>query len=97
MKKPKIRTLHLPGPKARAIIERDEKILSPSLTRAYPLVAESGRGVWVKDPDGNEFLDFTAGIAVLSTGHCHPDVVRSIRRQASKLLHMSGTDFYYEP
>lgn len=97
MKKPKIRTAHLPGPKARGIIERDEKILSPSLTRAYPFVAESGRGVWVKDPDGNEFLDFTAGIAVLNTGHCHPDVVRSIRRQASKLLHMSGTDFYYEP
>lgn len=96
MKYPRLRTPHLPGPKAKAIIERDRTALSPSLTRSYPFVAESGRGVWVKDPDGNEFLDFTAGIAVTSTGHCHPNVLRAIRRQASKLLHMSGTDFYYE-
>ncbi len=97
MKKPRIRTSHLPGPKARALIERDQNVLSPSLTRPYPLVAKSARGVWVKDPDGNEFLDFTAGIAVTATGHCHPQVVRAIQRQASQLIHMSGTDFYYEP
>ncbi len=96
MKRPKIRTPRLPGPKARAIIERDEAILSPSLTRPYPFVAQKGRGVWVKDPDGNEFLDFTSGIAVTTTGHCHPRIVRAIRRQAGELLHMSGTDFYYE-
>ncbi|MBI2167703.1 MAG: acetyl ornithine aminotransferase family protein [Candidatus Omnitrophica bacterium] len=97
MKQPKIRTPRLPGPKARALIQRDAHVLSPSLTRPYPFVAETGRGVWLKDPDGNEFLDFTAGIAVTTTGHCHPRVVRAIQRQASRLLHMSGTDFYYEP
>ena len=96
MKRPRIRTPRLPGPRARAIIERDRASLSPSLTRPYPFVAERGRGVWVRDPDGNEFLDFTAGIAVTNTGHCHPRVVRAIREQASQLLHMSGTDFYYE-
>lgn len=96
MKRPRIRTPRLPGPKARAIIERDRSALSPSLTRPYPFVAQAGRGVWVKDPDGNEFLDFTAGIAVTNTGHCHPRVVQAIQRQASQLLHMSGTDFYYE-
>lgn len=96
MKHPRIRTPHLPGPKARAVIERDKSVLSPSLTRPYPLVAESGEGVWVRDPDGNVFLDFTAGIAVTSTGHCHARVVSAIRQQASKLLHMSGTDFYYD-
>lgn len=97
VKRPRIRTPRLPGPKARAIIERDHAILSPSLTRSYPFVAEKGRGAWVKDPDGNEFLDFTSGIAVTNAGHCHPRVVRAIERQARKLLHMSGTDFYYEP
>jgi len=96
VKRPRIRTPRLPGPRARAIIERDRASLSPSLTRPYPFVAERGRGVWVRDPDGNEFLDFTAGIAVTNTGHCHPRVVRAIREQASQLLHMSGTDFYYE-
>lgn len=96
MKKPHLRTPNLPGPKAKAIIERDRSALSPSLTRSYPFVIESGRGVWVKDPDGNEFLDFTAGIAVTNTGHCHPKVVRAIQGQAAKFLHMSGTDFYYD-
>lgn len=96
MRRPRIRTPHLPGPKAKAIIDRDRAALSPSLTRSYPFVAETGRGVWVRDPDGNEFLDFTAGIAVTNTGHCHPKVVRAIQKQASRLLHMSGTDFYYE-
>ncbi|MBI4115853.1 MAG: acetyl ornithine aminotransferase family protein [Candidatus Omnitrophica bacterium] len=96
MKRPRIRTPQLPGPKAKAIIERDQDILSPSLSRPYPFVAEKGEGVWLKDSDGNEFLDFTAGIAVTSTGHCHPRVVRAIQDQATKLLHMSGTDFYYD-
>ena len=96
MKRPRIRTPRLPGPKARILIERDHNFLSPSLTRAYPLVVQKAQGVWVKDPDGNEFLDFTAGIAVTSTGHCHPRIVSAIQRQAARLIHMSGTDFYYE-
>lgn len=96
MKHPRIRTPRLPGPKARALIERDRAVLSPSLTRPYPLVVERAEGVWIQDPDGNEFLDFTAGIAVTTTGHCHPRVVHAIQKQASRLIHMSGTDFYYE-
>ena len=86
----------LPGPKARAIIERDNQVISPSYTRSYPLVAERGEGAIVEDPDGNRFLDFAAGIAVVATGHCHPRVVKAIQEQAAKLIHMSGTDFYYE-
>ncbi|HET9417591.1 MAG TPA: aminotransferase class III-fold pyridoxal phosphate-dependent enzyme [Candidatus Limnocylindria bacterium] len=84
----------LPGPKARAIIERDEAVASPSLTRAYPLVAESGSGVTVTDVDGNRFLDFAAGIAVCSTGHSHPKVVEAIKAQADRLIHIAATDFY---
>ena len=86
-----------PGPKALAIIERDRRATSPSYTRDYPLVIERGRGLVVEDPDGNRFLDFTAGIAVCSTGHCHPYVVEAIHDQADRFLHMSGTDFYYGP
>src|ERR1700740_1375820 len=86
----------LPGPKAKAIIERDQHVISPSYTRGYPLVAERGEGAIVEDPDGNRFLDFAAGIAVVATGHCHPKVVEAIRQQAGRLIHMSGTDFYYE-
>jgi 4-aminobutyrate aminotransferase len=86
----------LPGPQARAIIERDAQVLSPSYTRTYPLVAERGAGAIVEDPDGNQFLDFAAGIAVVATGHCHPKVVKAIQDQAARLIHMSGTDFYYE-
>ena len=86
----------LPGPKARAIIDRDDHVISPSYTRSYPLVAERGEGAIVEDPDGNRFLDFAAGIAVVATGHCHPQVVKAIQDQAAKLIHMSGTDFYYE-
>src|ERR1700740_2620355 len=86
----------LPGPKAQAIVERDAKFMSPSFTRDYPLVAKSGRGAMVEDVDGNLFLDFAAGIAVCSTGHCHPKVVAAIQKQAAELIHMSGTDFYYE-
>src|SRR5438270_11052737 len=86
----------LPGPRARAIIERDAKFVSPSYTRTYPLVAEKGEGAIIEDIDGNRFLDFNAGIAVVATGHCHPLVVRAIQDQAARLIHMSGTDFYYE-
>jgi len=86
----------LPGPKARALTERDRKVTSPSYTRDYPLVVEKAIGSVITDPDGNRFLDMTAGIAVTSTGHCHPYVVDAIRKQTTKCLHMSGTDFYYE-
>ncbi len=86
----------LPGPRARAVIERDQAVLSPSYTRSYPLVASRGEGAMVEDVDGNRFLDFSAGIAVVSTGHCHPEVVAAIERQSERLIHMSGTDFYYE-
>lgn len=95
-RRPRFRTA-LPGPIARELVERDRQVLSPSYTRDYPLVAESGQGVWINDPDGNTFLDMTAGIAVCSTGHCHPAVVKAIQDQAAKLIHMSGTDFYYRP
>ena len=87
----------LPGPKAKAAVEADERWISPSYTRSYPLVAKSGRGVRIEDVDGNEFLDFAAGIAVTSTGHCHPEVVAAIQKQAAELIHISGTDFYNEP
>jgi len=92
---PRIRT-KLPGPKAQAILAADAKYISPSYTRSYPLVAARGRGAVVEDVDGNEFLDFSSGIAVVSTGHCHPEVVAAIQKQAGELIHMSGTDFYYE-
>ena len=92
---PKIKT-KLPGPNARQILEGDDKYISPSYTRSYPLVAKQGRGIVVTDVDGNEFFDFSAGIAVTSTGHCHPHVVAAIQKQAAELIHMSGTDFYYE-
>jgi len=95
IKKPRILTA-LPGPNAKRVLEADEKIISPSYTRSYPLVAKSGRGIVVTDVDGNEFFDFSAGIAVTSTGHCHPEVVAAIQKQAGELIHMSGTDFYYE-
>jgi 4-aminobutyrate aminotransferase len=93
---PDIKT-SLPGPKAKALIERDAKYVSPSYTRDYPLVIARGEGAVVEDVDGNRFLDCAAGIAVNSTGVSHPDVVRAIAEQAQKFIHMSGTDFYYEP
>ena len=92
---PSIRT-DLPGPKAAELIARDHAVLSPSYTRDYPLVVESASGAIVTDVDGNRFLDMNAGIAVVATGHCHPRVVAAIQAQAAKLIHMSGTDFYYE-
>jgi 4-aminobutyrate aminotransferase len=85
----------LPGPHAKHILERDAQFISPSYTRGYPLVAKTGRGATVEDVDGNVFLDFAAGIAVVATGHCHPEVVAAIQKQAAELIHMSGTDFYY--
>jgi 4-aminobutyrate aminotransferase len=92
--KPVIKT-QLPGPKAAALIARDARAMSPSSTRAYPFVMERGEGCWVTDVDGNQFLDFTAGIAVVTTGHSHPKVVAAIEEQSRRFLHMSGTDFYY--
>src|SRR3954465_3026352 len=86
----------LPGPNAARIVERDKRVLSPSYTRSYPLVADRGEGAIVVDVDGNRFLDCAAGIAVVATGHCHPSVVKAIQDQAARLIHMSGTDFYYE-
>jgi len=87
----------LPGPKAAELIEKDRLFVSPSYTRVYPLVVNKGQGLWIQDVDGNVFLDFTAGIAVCATGHCHPRVVAAIKDQADRLLHMSGTDFFYVP
>ncbi|TAN31464.1 acetyl ornithine aminotransferase family protein [bacterium] len=92
--KPLIQTA-LPGPKAAELIARDARAMSPSFTRTYPFVMERGEGCWVTDVDGNRFLDLTAGIAVVSTGHSHPKVVAAIEEQARRFLHMSGTDFYY--
>src|SRR2546427_12599794 len=86
----------LPGPNAKQVVEQDAKFMSPSFTRDYPLVAKRGHGAVIEDVDGNVFLDFAAGIAVCSTGHCHPHVVAAIQKQAAELIHMSGTDFYYE-
>jgi 4-aminobutyrate aminotransferase len=87
----------LPGPRAEAIVKRDRAVTSPSYTRDYPLVVARGEGCMLEDVDGNIFLDMTAGIAVTATGHAHPEVVAAIQAQAARLLHMSGTDFYYEP
>lgn len=87
----------LPGPKAAELVRLDRKYVSPSYTRPYPLVVKSAKGLWVRDVDENVFLDFTSGIAVCATGHCHPRVVKAIKDQADLLLHMSGTDFYYPP
>ena len=86
----------VPGPRASEIIARDARVLSPSYTRVYPLVVDRAEGAIVTDVDGNRFLDFNAGIAVVAAGHCHPKVVHAIQGQAERLIHMSGTDFYYE-
>jgi 4-aminobutyrate aminotransferase len=96
MNAPNIKT-PLPGPKAKAIIDKDATFVSPSYTRDYPLVIARGEGAIVEDVDGNTFIDCAAGIAVNSTGVSHPDVVKAISEQAAKFIHMSGTDFYYEP
>ncbi|MCJ7594641.1 MAG: acetyl ornithine aminotransferase family protein [Desulfobacterales bacterium] len=96
MRYPEIKTV-LPGPEASRLIRVDRTYVSPSYTRAYPLVVKEAKGLWIRDVDDNLFLDFTSGIAVCATGHCHPLVVQAIKDQAERLLHMSGTDFYYEP
>jgi 4-aminobutyrate aminotransferase len=85
----------LPGPEAKKVLRKDQRFVSQSYTRVYPLVVKKARGMWVEDEDGNRFLDFTSGIAVCNTGHCHPRVVKAIQSQAEKLIHMSGSDFYY--
>jgi 4-aminobutyrate aminotransferase len=95
LRKPEIKT-ELPGPKGRAIIAADAQWVNPAYPRPdFKLVAESGEGVWVTDVDGNIFLDCNAGVAVCSTGHCHPEIVRAIQDQAAQLIHMCGTDYYY--
>jgi 4-aminobutyrate aminotransferase len=96
MKAPLIKTT-LPGPKAKAIIERDDQVTAPAYGRVYPLVVKQAHGMIVEDVDGNSFLDFMAGIAVASTGHSHPRVVQAIAEQAKKFLHICGSDYYYEP
>jgi len=88
--------LNLPGPKAKALVELDNTYISPSYTRSYPFVMDHGRGSEVWDVDGNRFIDFNAGIAVVATGHSHPEVVKVIQEQAEKFIHMAGTDFYYQ-
>ena len=96
MQKPLIKT-ELPGPKGRAIIAADAQYVTPSYPRPdYKLVAERGYGVWIEDADGNVFLDCNAGVAVCSTGHCHPEIVEAITKQTQTLIHMCGTDFYYK-
>jgi 4-aminobutyrate aminotransferase len=85
-----------PGPRARAIIERDARTMSQNYRKDYPLVVDHAKGPVVVDADGNRYLDFAAGIAVASTGHCHPDVVAAVQRQAERLLHLCATDFYNE-
>jgi 4-aminobutyrate aminotransferase len=94
-KRPSIKTA-LPGPKGKEVIEADAQFVNPSYPRpSFKLVAERAQGVWVEDVDGNVFLDCNAGVAVCSTGHCHPEVVNAIQRQAEQLIHMCGTDYYY--
>jgi 4-aminobutyrate aminotransferase len=96
LQKPSIKT-ELPGPKSRAIIAADEQYVTPSYPRPdYKLVAEKGYGVWVEDADENVFLDCNAGVAVCSTGHCHPEIVEAITKQTQTLIHMCGTDYYYK-
>jgi len=94
-RRPEIKT-ELPGPKGKLIVEADAQYVNPAYPRpSFKLVAERARGVWVEDVDGNVFLDCNAGVAVCSTGHCHPDVVKAIQDQAEQLIHMCGTDYYY--
>ncbi len=85
-----------PGPKAKEILERDSKVISPSYVRFYPLVVERGEGSLLFDVDGNVYIDLNSGLGVMNVGHSHPEVVEAIKRQAEKLLHYSNTDFYYE-
>lgn len=95
LQRPVIKT-ELPGPRSLEIINADSRYVTPSYPRPdYKLVAEKGYGVWIEDPDGNVFLDCNAGVAVCSTGHCHPEIVKAISAQAAELIHLCGTDYYY--
>ena len=95
LQRPIIKT-ELPGPKSREIIEADAQYVTPSYPRPdYKLVADHAQGVWITDPDDNVFLDCNAGVAVCSTGHCHPEIVQAVQQQVSELIHLCGTDFYY--
>lgn len=94
MKVPDIKTVP-PGPKAKEIVERDEKYIATS-TKTSPVVAKRAKGAVVEDVDGNVYVDFTSGISVTNVGHCHPAVVDAVRNQAEELMHFAGTDFYYE-
>jgi 4-aminobutyrate aminotransferase len=95
-RRPEIKT-ELPGPTGRQIVEADQQFVTPSYPRpSFKLVARRAAGVWVEDVDGNTFLDCNAGVAVCSTGHCHPEVVRAIQEQAAELIHICGTDYYYK-
>ncbi len=89
-------TTELPGPEAKQVLEKDQRFVSQSYTRVYPLVVKRAKGAVVEDVDSNRFLDFTSGIAVCNTGHCHPRIVEAIHHQAEQFIHMSGTDFYYD-
>jgi len=90
-----MQALNLPGPKARALVDRDHSVVSPSYPRSYPFVMDHGKGTEVWDVDGNRFLDFAAGIAVVATGHSHPKVVKAVQEQVEKFIHISS-DFYHE-
>ncbi len=95
LQRPSIKT-ELPGPKSREIIDADSRYVTPSYPRPdYKLVVNHASGVWITDPDGNSFLDCNAGVAVCSTGHCHPEIVAAVQKQVSELIHLCGTDFYY--
>src|SRR5262245_32851608 len=87
----------IPGPRARAMVERDTQVFAPCMGRVYPFVIERGDGCYVWDVDGNRYLDLNAGIAVVAAGHSHPRIVRAIQEQATRFIHMAGTDFYNEP
>jgi 4-aminobutyrate aminotransferase len=93
---PRVRT-RLPGPKSKKLINRDERFVSQSYTRAYPVVLSHAKGAYLWDVDGNCFIDFHTGIGVCSTGNCHPQVVRAIKEQAEKAIHIPSADFYHEP
>ncbi|MFA4985440.1 MAG: aminotransferase class III-fold pyridoxal phosphate-dependent enzyme [Candidatus Brocadiia bacterium] len=85
-----------PGPKAQQLVSREDKIASPAHGRGYPLVVDHAFGIWIMDPDGNRFMDFTSGIGVTNAGHCHPDIVEALTAQVNKFFHYCGPDFYYE-
>lgn len=82
-----------PGPQARKVLRREEDFVSPSLTKAYPLVVDHAKGAYIWDVDGNCYLDFTTGIAVTNLGHCHNRINAAIHDQVERLIHMSNADF----